>query len=179
MLCEMCREREANVVIQTVTNGRVVTRSLCAECARVTQSEIAKAFFALGLKLQNARQPESRAQQDAEPLPRKICSSCGTPIDAVDEKTLFGCAECYGAFAEMIREAFPTDVQGNPEAARDAGPAGEGDPSGMPLFAKKEDLARQLKQAVFSENYELAATLRDKLREMASGDGKRGESVDG
>ncbi len=163
MLCEMCKEKEANVVIQTVAGGRAMTRSLCAECARKTQSEIAKAFFALGIRLQQARRPEREEAAVSGPLPRKICSSCGTPITEIDEDSLFGCAGCYVAFSDMIQKAFPPVAPVDFERSEVAEPSGDED------VAEREKIARRLRQAVFAEDYELAAALRDRLKSLAGG----------
>lgn len=91
---------------------------------------------------------------------KRACKGCGSTLSDLKAIGRLACPECYVAFADTI---FPSPrlADGN-------------DLIKMP-FARKERLGKrhaiskakaELKRAIDSENFELAATLRDKIKRL-------------
>jgi protein arginine kinase activator len=165
MLCERCGKKNADVHIRQVVQGVVSEHHLCRECAR----ELSPSWkpgsdfleFSIGTFLENlcknlgpAKPEEGKPCRDISPCPR-----CGLEFEDFRKTGRFGCAGCYEAFREWIRPLF-VRIHGS-ESYR--GPAPVGD-SSQGIDADLALLRNQLKEAVAAERYEMAATLRDRIR---------------
>ena len=91
-----------------------------------------------------------------------ICPSCKTSLSALLSSGEAGCPDCYTVFGDIL---FPTSL--TPESAN-----GARMPSSrrydIERIRKINDLRSSIKSAVESENYELAASLRDEVRRLES-----------
>jgi len=174
MLCERCGKKDAEVHIRQSVQGVVSEHHLCRDCAR----ELSPAWkpggdfleFSIGTFLENlcknlgpSKTEEGEACRQLPPCPR-----CGLEFEEFRKTGRFGCTGCYDSFREWIRPLF-VRIHGS---GTYKGPAPEGClPSGgeeeVPL------LKEQLKEAVAREKYEVAATLRDRIRAL------EGRSADG
>ncbi|NLE19434.1 MAG: hypothetical protein GX623_01330 [Clostridiales bacterium] len=156
MICEVCRQRDADIVFKTVTGGQVATRAMCMKCAQNMQQEMMKMFVALGFKPEQVsgvhQEETSEAALPKPEMPRFLCAHCGRPYDRLDEHTMAGCAHCYEAMAEDLAAQFAPDTA--PKAADSRGNARGG----------HDELNLRLMEAVIREDFELAARLRDQLR---------------
>ncbi|HXF95765.1 MAG TPA: UvrB/UvrC motif-containing protein, partial [Gemmatimonadales bacterium] len=89
------------------------------------------------------------------------CGSCGGTLRDFRESGRLGCAQCYTAFDFHLRDLLRR-LHGSSHhtGERYAAPGeGEMDPRRTLL-----ELKEQLRRAVESENFELAAELRDRIR---------------
>ena len=95
------------------------------------------------------------------------CPGCGIGLSEILESRLVGCARCYGFFAEELSEALDmmnfTDL-GNKRTY--SGTAPRSYRQKLAVLEKIKQLKDELSTAVSDENFELCATLRDKIREM-------------
>ncbi len=156
MICEVCRQRDADIVFKTVTGGQVATRAMCMQCAHNMQQEMMKMFVALGFKPEQVSgvQPEQAAEAalPKPEMPRFLCAHCGRPYDRLDDHTMAGCAFCYEAMAEDLAAMFA------PEGAADKMET-RGDARG-----NHDETRLRLMEAVIREDFELAAYLRNQMR---------------
>ncbi len=93
------------------------------------------------------------------------CPQCGLEFSAYTQNNLFGCSECYEAFAPQVGEL----VRRYHGAVQHAGrlPAGGADlPAQAHRSATRHALTAELNEAVAREQYERAANLRDQLHEL-------------
>lgn len=172
MLCDGCKQREANVMLHMITNGQLATRSLCAECARKAHGEMAQALSTMGLRMEGLNgMVEKPAEPEAIRLPNMICSTCRTPYETIDHDTVFGCPSCYQAFHQMVID-FLSGLQ---ESAVLEHRQMEG--QRLPATAR-ESLSTRLQDAIRAEDYEQAAALRDQLNELEKQVSGKGERVD-
>ena len=170
MKCDGCKKNEANVVLHMITNGQLATRSLCMSCARKAHGEMSQAFTTMGMNMAGLEDLQGAAAQEAEQLrlPRMICSTCRTPYEAINHETVFGCPQCYAAFHEQII-AYLSGLRG-PEMPDEQ--LGEGQQERHPVIhVTTEDLRQRLKEAIHDEDYEQAANLRDRLKEIGATEG--------
>lgn len=128
---------------------------------------------------------------------RVVCPTCGTSFDDFVQNSRFGCPDCYGVFdlfisdkikqlqgSESHRGKIPKIVAGKEKNA--AGSRKEEVPQDVLLEAGEKtvndmdtarpdwwkeaaDLEKQLKEALKTEDYEMAAVYRDKIRALKAG----------
>jgi protein arginine kinase activator len=137
-----------------VVNGKRTEQHLCSHCAGQQEGGWQEYSTNMNKLLSNFFEPaiSTLVQQ---------CKSCGTTFDEFKRSGLFGCPECYSAFQNSIAEPIRR-IQGG--ATRHIGKKPEGE--AKPEAKKEPTLKEQLQQAIAEENYELAAELRDRIREQ-------------
>jgi protein arginine kinase activator len=98
--------------------------------------------------------------------PAPSCSRCGTKLADFRKTGRVGCAQCFQAFESDLR-AILSQVAARPRHAGrlPALPAADS----AAARTDREGLRGELRSAVESEDYERAALLRDRLREIDGG----------
>jgi protein arginine kinase activator len=161
MSCDQCHEREAVIHLTQIVNEQVTTLHLCERCAaeKGVESPGGVAKTPLGSFLAAMGQDLS----ESVPVARtgETCARCGASLQDFRESGRLGCPECYRSFEVPLRDLLrrlhgSTHHMGERYAERD-GEAVDGKP-------KTAELREQLRLAVETENFELAAELRDRLR---------------
>ena len=172
MKCEKCKNKSATVFYADDGGGR---HALCASCATIlgklgqygaSVSDDGSARFipephltSLVSSLLSPLPIYSARSDKGQSAPLK-CAFCGTDFESVRQSGSVGCAECYSVFAELI---FPSTL--TPERAEGARiPAVRR--SALERQRSVAELKRKIKLAVETENYELAAELRDKIKDL-------------
>lgn len=158
MVCDNCRERDAVVHLTQIVESVVSQVHLCEQCAaaRGIETTVAVPKHPLGDFLQAVQQQAAQLPGDAA-----RCAYCGTSLRDFRASGRLGCAQCYGAFEQSLRELLRR-VHGS---TRHTGWHHEGaDPDVMEREATLEQLRTKLARAVEGEAFEDAATLRDQIR---------------
>ena len=196
MKCDRCQLAPASVRISQTVNGVSSELHLCRECAVELENEYAKnawgklfpdTFFGSWLGHTGGIPSfgeEVSAQEDIS------CPTCGCSFKDFRRTGLFGCADCYQAFRGQLDEIFrrvqagsehmgriPGSLQAKGDAAPSVNEAAAPDPTAaetaptvtVPEPGSVADLRRQQQEAVEREDYELAARLRDQIREVEGG----------
>ena len=94
-----------------------------------------------------------------------ICSGCGMALPEFQQAAMYGCAKCYDTFRAIV-EPLLMHYHGESQHVGKAPTRGGGEAK------KRQDrrqLQKQLDAAVQKENYEEAARLRDRIKELADG----------
>lgn len=156
MVCDQCRERDAIVHLTQIVESAVTQVHLCERCAAERGIETATQKHPLGDFLQAVQQQAVQLPGDAA-----RCAYCGTSLRDFRASGRLGCAHCYGAFEQSLRELLRR-VHG--------GTRHEGwryevrDPDMMSRDFTLQDLRQKLQKAVSQEEFETAASLRDQIR---------------
>ena len=160
MSCDQCREREAVVHLTQIVNDQVTTLHLCEKCAaeKGVDSPGAHAKTPLGTLI--GAMGKSSEQVPA-PRSSDVCLRCGATFQDFRESGRLGCPDCYRSFEIPLRDLLrrlhgSTHHLGERYAEREAAAAVD--------HQQTTDLREQLRLAVETENFELAAELRDRLR---------------
>jgi protein arginine kinase activator len=164
MKCSQCGEREGVVSLTQVKEGEVHTSSLCAKCAAekgidtglgVADTPLGGFLAALG----ESADPDAPLLEALEAR----CGACGATLRDFRETGRVGCAECYLAFDAPLRELLRR-LHGS---THHTGMRYSGTEAPKPLEPNRTalELRDQLRRAVESEQFELAAELRDRLRD--------------
>ncbi|MEP6689164.1 MAG: UvrB/UvrC motif-containing protein [Gemmatimonadales bacterium] len=160
MSCDQCREREAVIQLTQIVNDQVTTLHLCEKCAaeKGVDSPGAHAKTPLGTLIgAMGKSPE----QAPAPRSSDVCLKCGATFQDFRDTGRLGCPDCYRSFEIPLRDLLrrlhgSTHHLGERYAEREPAAAVAQEPA--------VDLREQLRLAVETENFELAAELRDRLR---------------
>lgn len=162
MSCDQCHERDAVIHLTQIVEDKVSTLHLCERCAAekgvesagtVLKTPLGSFLAAMGKGLPGAAVPAVTEGDE--------CPHCGASLQDFRESGRLGCPGCYRQFEGPLRELLrrlhgSTHHTGKRYAAPGAAPD---DPTVVEL-----ELRDQLRVAVETENFELAAELRDRLR---------------
>jgi protein arginine kinase activator len=160
MRCDNCKEREAIINLTQVEHDTKVTLHLCEQCAQEKGIETGTAVLKspLGTFL------SAMGKGATLPVPAETvrCEHCGATLRDFRDTGRLGCARCYESFEGHLRDLLRRlhgSSQHVGERYLPPGANGEADERGALL-----NLREQLRRAVESENFELAAELRDRIR---------------
>ncbi len=158
MVCDQCGERDAVVHLTQIVENAVTQVHLCERCAaeRGIETTVAEPKHPLGDFLQAVQQQAAQMPGDAA-----RCAYCGTSIREFRASGRLGCARCYGAFEQSLRELLRR-VHGSTK--HDGWRYETRDPEIVTRTETLRDLRDQLQRAVSDEAFESAATLRDQIR---------------
>ncbi len=170
MNCENCKNKPATVFYADDSGAR---HSLCASCAKIL-GKISKYDPTDGQKKDDSPfipEPTLSSLLQApiqssvyflkkDKLGKTVCPCCATALETVLAQGRVGCPECYTVFSNLILPSA-LDIE---SAHGSRMPHGHRESIGRARSIS--ELKSQLKLAVESENYELAATLRDKIRKL-------------
>lgn len=157
MICEVCREKNADIVFKTVTGNQVATKAMCMSCAHNMQQDMMKMFMSLGFKQEQVVQEEIMAEPELS-MPRFLCTNCGRPFNELDEHTMAGCAVCYEAMRAEMGKMLKTE-----DAHQDAADTVDEEAVEVTDAEIEQDIRFKLMEAVIREDFEEAARLRDLL----------------
>lgn len=159
MKCEICSLKDAVIHIRQIQKDTVHELHICEECAREKglireeDSELPIANLLSGLL---EGQDVTGAASGKEACPR-----CGMKAADFRKQGKLGCPECFTAFEKDVR-AIVSQMAARP---RHTGKVPQTLVLEKPV-SPAEDLREELRVAVEREEYELAARLRDRLRDL-------------
>jgi protein arginine kinase activator len=161
MLCDQCHEREGVIHLTQIVNEQVTTRHLCERCAAEEGVESPGSLPKTPLGTFLAAMGKGPTEATPAPRTSETCARCGGSLKDFHESGRLGCPECWRAFEAPLRDLLrrlhgSTHHVGERYMDMVAVPAGE--------RIRAADLREQLRLAVETENFELAAELRDRLR---------------
>jgi protein arginine kinase activator len=161
MTCEICCINEAVFHIKQIVGKEEIELHLCQSCAAVrginTSNE--NADFSISHLLTNLMDIRSNLKKSQG---RAVCSKCGYTFDKFKKTGYFGCSECFSVFSKQIRVLmhkmfgsiqhkgkYPIKLQA------------------YKMFMDDINTLRlKLEEALTNEDYEEAAVLRDKIKQM-------------
>jgi protein arginine kinase activator len=161
MLCENCQKNEATVHLTEIVDGARTEAHLCERCAQ-EQGIAVKSHIPINELLGSllASQPsddELFGLSDKE----LSCPHCGFTLEQYRKEGVLGCPNDYDVFEKAL---LPLIEKAHDGKTTHCGKV----PSKMPKDTKKQielsSLRQQLEAAVQSEDYEMAAKLRDKIK---------------
>ena len=157
MLCDQCGENEAIIHLTNIQNNQITTSHLCDSCA-------AENGVDPGLTMADQPLTDFLAQTGkaiAESSAVGPCAFCGMKLEDFKKKGRVGCSHCYVTFDLHLRNLLRR-LHGSSQHVGEVylSPVAVGNDPRRELL----DLREQLKRAVDSENFELAADLRDRIK---------------
>lgn len=159
MLCDICGNKEATVHLTEVVNDQVTKLNLCEDCAKEKGAEMEEHF---GLSDLLAGLSDLGATIEPQAITAVKCPNCGFTYQDFGKIGRLGCSECYEAFKKELSPLLKR-IHG---ADRHVGK--------IPLKIGKtpkdmislQELKMSMEKAIQMEEFEEAARLRDKIREL-------------
>ena len=166
MKCQKCGANNANTHVKTIINGEFKEYDLCSDCAKKMGytnvfSDMEDEFSNfLGSFFGNVLPARTQATR---------CEFCGTTYPEIAKTGHVGCAKCYDVFADDLYPSIRR-IHGNTTHCGKNSKRAENAKAEKPVEQTKEDKIKALKaeldKAVKEQNFEHAAELRDKIKEM-------------
>lgn len=160
MLCQICKKNPATVHYTKIINGNIQELHLCDECAMKSEFEFDSVFSfnkLLSGLLDNIQGGVSH--DDSNTLK---CPFCGMDYVKFRETGKFGCAQCYETFKTNLNPLLKS-IHGHDRHV------GKVPLRANKLGAKKREidkLKKQLNELVAKEEFEKAAKVRDRIKEL-------------
>ena len=163
MVCDCCQQHEATIHLSQMVNGQSRELHLCEDCAEESGMNvqnvmsIPEILFGMGA-------PNSLAKEDAATV-NKRCSYCHMRDCDFRKTARLGCPRCYEAFSEELAHM----LAGMHKGVRHCGKIPEYLKESLEKASLCDALRKQLEGAILVENFEEAASLRDRIREAENG----------
>jgi len=156
MLCQNCKQNIANVKIVQNINGQITEKYLCGACSALYSN--AGSFFDV-----NVGNILNNMFEISEPagIQTMSCPTCGMTVSEFAKLVKFGCSDCYKTFSEEILPVCKK-IHNSASHVGKIPDISEGLKQKKELDALRSDLTN----AIAVENYELAAVLRDQIRDL-------------
>lgn len=161
-LCDKCKKNIATVHVEEIVNNVKSQYNLCAECAQGYNNDASfDSFFKNFLEAMFSFQAEPSSQSPSFNTDTK-CMTCGLTYSDFKQTSRFGCADCYGSFRPQI-DIVLKNIQGS---NRHEGKYPNKNSSELIFMKQLGSLKASLAKAIEDEEYEQAAMLRDKIKEL-------------
>ncbi|HLF18237.1 MAG TPA: UvrB/UvrC motif-containing protein [Candidatus Omnitrophota bacterium] len=159
MKCDLC-DKKATVHLTEIVDEQITEMHLCEDCAREKSVQMEQQFGLADLLA--GLSDFGKHVKEVEKVKLK-CPNCGLTYDDFRKFGRLGCSQCYEAFKAHLSTLLKKIHGSNQHVGKT--------PSKMPTAEKKkiedlQELKKQMVQAIQMEDFEKAARLRDKIREL-------------
>lgn len=154
-VCDACRKRIATWHLTDCVEGRMVQRHLCDRCHGEQEGDAGKAQEAFA-RLIAAVVPEIGEVEVRQ------CPACGIDYLEFRQTMKLGCPRDYEVFDNGLDKLLER-IHG---ATRHTGKVAPAFGTNAAVRNRQKALRRQQERAIFNEDYELAAQLRDRMKKL-------------
>ena len=166
MLCNICAKNQATVHLTEIIDDQITELHLCEECAQKKGAQMESHF---GLSDLLAGLADLGTQFNKTKIDAKLkCPKCGLTYEDFKKVGRLGCGECYTAFKEALAPLLKR-IHGS---TQHYGKAPKKAAKIVKAKNESQDLKERLQKAIQKEDFEEAAKLRDKIRELDKKSGK-------
>jgi protein arginine kinase activator len=176
MQCDVCGKKKATVHLTEIVDEQMTELHLCEDCAREKSSQMEQQF---GLADLLAGLADFGKQTKTPESPQAACPNCGLMYDDFRKLGRLGCSQCYESFqshlSTLLKKIHGASHHlgkappGAGSAVATATTAGIVTPQPVSPAQILQGLKEQLAKVIKAEDFERAATLRDKIRELENG----------
>jgi len=169
MLCEECQMRPATIHITKIVNNEKFQVHLCEVCAKQKHISLPTGFsvlgfddagFSVGKLLSSFFEPTEQSLTNA--MDNAKCSRCGLSFDNFIQTGRFGCSQCYNTFKDqmnpLLRRIHGKTYHVGKVPRRTGGQ--------LRIQHEINRLKGELQEAINAEEYERAAVIRDKIKQL-------------
>jgi len=160
MVCNICGKNQATVHLTEIIDDQIAELHLCEECAQKKGAQMESHF---GLSDLLAGLADMGSQFSKTKTETKLkCPKCGLTYEDFKKVGRLGCGECYSAFREALVPLLKR-IHGSSQHFGKS-------PKKMARVVKAkndmQELKERLQKAIQREEFEEAAKVRDKIREI-------------
>lgn len=169
MMCDKCGKQQATSYYKQTINGKSVSMNLCSDCAQKLGGF--NNIFSDPFGISNLFSDFLFPIGETGTIKSIVCEKCSKTFEEITEDGKIGCDNCYVIFRDKLLPSIER-LHGN---ATNVGKVPHS--AGAEIKRKKQldDLKAELEDAVKKEDFEKAATLRDKIKSLSKDDNKGGE----
>lgn len=166
MKCQSCGKKEATVRYTESINGKKQQMHLCLDCAKkLGFADFSNVFSPIFTSIPSFFEDFKIKEEEKCPL-------CGYTFEDYANTGLFGCPECYNTFSDRLDEIF-LKLHGKNRHLRITAQS-EREKNNTKEFKNKSKekidnvklLKEKLQELIKKEEYEKAAVVRDKIKEI-------------
>lgn len=159
MLCEYCGKHEATTVLKQTINGKTHMVNICNHCANsMLLNNFFSDFSINNLFAQNL---------SAMPKNQKVCDKCHTSLEEIMETGKIGCDRCYQTFSKELSRSVEK-IHGKSNHIGKVPRSAQGTIQMKNLLT---EYRMELNRLIAEQEFEKAAEMRDKIRELENQDG--------
>jgi len=166
MVCDICAKNDASVHLTEIVDEQMTELHLCDECARKKSVEMEQQF---GLSDLLAGLVDFGKQVGDQEISKVKCNNCNLSYDDFKKVGRLGCSQCYESFNKYLVPLL-RKIHG---ATLHTGKTPVGAPAVKRVKTKVtkskdglQELKLKLQTVIRQENFEEAAILRDKIRDL-------------
>jgi len=161
MLCQECGKRPASLHFTKIVNGEKTELHICESCARERGELVpgTPSGFSIHNLLSGLLDLEAGGAKAVQAV---RCDTCGMTYSRFSKIGRFGCSDCYKQFADKL-DPLLKRVHGNTAHVGKVPKR-----AGGKVKARREidRLKQELQSRIEREDFESAARLRDRIREL-------------
>ncbi|NLM21789.1 MAG: DNA helicase UvrBC [Peptococcaceae bacterium] len=165
MLCQNCQQRQASVHFTKIVNGQGVQMLLCQECAQKAQGFSFNFYPGMATHFLQALFGMNSLNQTGQTVSlnnQAKCPGCGRTFSQIQQAGRMGCSQCYDKFESLIEPLLRQIHGGGAHVGK------------VPLryaasIRNKQELRRlrsRLQELIQKEEFEEAAQVRDRIRDL-------------
>ena len=167
MKCECCNEVEATIHLTQVIDGEVKKLNLCQACAQKNGIDLNSPISITDVLLGLGNQQGGNETSGEDTVFDLSCSRCQMTRAEFKKRARLGCPECYNSFMGELSAI----TQAMHHSRQHVGkiPARQGNEAR--ITAQIAALQKDIETAIAKEEYEMAASLRDKIKTLKQNGG--------
>ena len=168
MQCDICGNNAATVHLTEIIDDKMTELHLCEECAQKKGAQM-ESHFGLADLLAGLADLGGQFTKTQKETTKIKCPRCGLTYEDFKKIGRLGCGECYSAFREALLPLLKR-IHGSTQhyGKSPANKAAKAAKVVKATRAKNElqELKEKLQKAIQIEEFEEAAKLRDKIRDL-------------
>jgi protein arginine kinase activator len=163
MQCQICNKRTATIHLTEISEGTRTEMHICEMCA-ADQGIAAQSQMSINELLSNLLAMQPSDEEIFGPSEgESVCPSCGFVLSRLRKEGMLGCPHDYEVFEKAL---LPLIERAHSGSTRHCGKVPSKTPRDIKKLMDLSNLRRQLETAVRNEDYELAARLRDEMKQL-------------
>lgn len=170
MICEICKINPVKVKIVKMQNGKKEEKNLCEKCAKKYENIEVKALKKKEEnEVSNLLKDEKNLNSILDEMKDKVCETCGLDIKKFIDSGKIGCANCYVEFKDTIDFVIGKIQIKEDEIVKEIEKPKNAVNEKIAIENREiKKLKRQLAKKLKNEEFEEAATIRDKIKLIES-----------
>ncbi|SHK21301.1 UvrB/UvrC motif-containing protein [Tepidibacter formicigenes] len=164
MICEKCNQKEATIHLTEIINGKKREIHICEDCANKEKSMSFNMDFDTPFSMKDILSSviDMGINNDFYKVEEVICSECKGSYRRFKNIGRLGCNKCYDTFKEQLTPVIKR-IQGSTDHI---GKVPKKIGGSLRIKNEIKRLKKELNEAVGKEEFERAAKLRDKIKEL-------------
>ena len=162
MICDECKKNQASTHLTKIVNGKKEEIHLCESCSKNNKEFGLDSPFSIHQLLAGLLDNISEGTKKVDYSNEIKCETCGTTYSRFKHTGKFGCSECYDSFSNQLSPLLKR-IHGHENHVGKVPKK-----TGGLIKTKREiiKLKSELNFAVEKEEFEKAAELRDKIKDL-------------